>query len=147
MTWKPNLDKEYLPYPCPYCNGKGGDCYQCAVGSYGTGKLYRKNRFYGTWPLNIEPFTKINRSKTANWNMVLGHWQWGAAYRTPNQWQVHKFQENGTDHEWRSFYRPQEKILYTNIAGCPNQPWHHIGSKCDVCGNDERHIKPLFRKR
>lgn len=151
MTWTPDTTKEYLPYPCPACEGKGGDCYACAVGSssgaYGTGSVYRKNRFFGTWPLNLAPILAGPSHTWTNWNMRLGHWQWGAAMNQPNKWQSHKFQENGTDHEWRSFYRPQEKKLYTNIAGCPWSNHHHIGQLCEICGNDERHIKPLPRKR
>lgn len=88
------------------------------------------------WPLNFEPVVELMEKYPTQTHV---HWLWKEAVETPNIWVVYDYTESesysGT-HTCRIYakYDPSNKILLTNLAGCPRLNDHQYKRACKVCG-------------
>lgn len=100
------------------------------------------------WTLNFKPLAaSLEIAKKGHSQFKPVHWFWWQAYLNPGELQMWLYEEGLYEYERNALYDPETELMHTNVVGCPWMVSHHIGSYCEVCGNDERHIHPIPHRR
>lgn len=87
------------------------------------------------WPLNFENWWEtFCRHVEYKWYPGGLHWLWRKAMENPGEVQVWTFKEGPYQFTKIAIFDLENKVMNTNLAGCPSSTSHHIGSTCSVCG-------------